>query len=126
MEALKERPKRGIMDALMPAHAALSTIPRAAMIYQRDVALSEEDTYVRVTKEDYIRLATLLENRIQSISNTISTAGRRKILGARKVGDLEKRLAAWGETRNRLRAAKDFLFHSGKPAAATQTTEVAP
>ena len=123
-------PKRGLMDALMPAHAELAAginpsaaetsgratavcqhlrrrpniaqsqnVPIFATVYQRDVALSPDDTYVRITREDYIVLASLLDGVIQDAA-----------LGAPRVQELEATLAQCESTRDRLRAAKDFLF----------------
>ena len=141
MEALKERTKPGIMDALMPAHAELAAginpaavetsgratavcqhlrrrpniaqsqnVPIFATVYQRDVALSPDDTYVRITREDYIVLASLLDGVIQDSAHVLAAPAGRAALGAPRVQDLEATLAQCESTRDRLRAAKDFLF----------------
>jgi len=144
-------PKRGLMGALMPAHAELAaginpsaaeTSGRAtavrkhlrrrlditdtifATVYQRDVALSPDDTYVRVTREDYIVLASLLAANIQDATNVLASPAGRAALGAKTVRQLETSLAQCEETRDRLRAAKDFLFH-GAAAQSTTTTQEA-
>lgn len=119
------------MNAVMPQHAELAAgmdnvdpAPVVAMVYKRDVAVSERDTYVRITKEDYVILSTLLEQHVRNYKEVLASPIARAALGRKKTELHEEALALTEGTRDRVRAAKDFLFKGADAANLPKTDEV--